>query len=276
MSSAPANELRDAYATDRVAVYLMRLWARREYVWFVARSELRSRQMTSLLGNVWHLLNPALSIAVYFVIFGVLLDGDRGVDNYILFITVGVLFFADVQRATMAGAGAIANNRGLLQSLAFPRAMLPITSTLTESLASLPGLVVIYSVALLTSESPRITWLLLPLLLAVMGLLNLGLALIAARGSSQYADLRQVLPFLFRLLLYGSGVVFSVDVVAEGRSWAWIFDLNPVYGYLSIARWSMMGGELRWEWLVAAAVWTAIAGVGGFWWFRRAEDNYGR
>ena len=64
MSSAPANELRDAYATDRVAVYLMRLWARREYVWFVARSELRSRQMTSLLGNVWHLLNPALSIAV--------------------------------------------------------------------------------------------------------------------------------------------------------------------------------------------------------------------
>lgn len=232
--------------------------------------------MTSLLGNLWHLLNPALSIAVYFVIFGVLLEADRGVDNYTLFITVGVLFFADVQRATMAGAGSIANNRGLLQSLAFPRAMLPITSTLTESLASIPGLAVIISVAMLTGERPRASWLLLPLLLSVMASLNLGLAMIAARGSSQYADLRQVLPFVFRLLLYGSGVVFSVDVFAAGRSWAWVFDLNPVYGYISIARWMTMGGDLRWEWFASGGAWTVAVTTMGFSWFRLAEDTYGR
>lgn len=276
MSSASAHELRDAYATDRLSVYLERLWRRREYVWFVARSELRSRQMTSLLGNLWHLLNPALSIAVYFVIFGILLEADRGVENYTLFITVGVLFFADVQRATMAGAGSIANSRGLLQSLAFPRAMLPVTSTLTETLASVPGLLVIISVALLTGEGPRVGWILLPALLAVMGLFNLGLAMIAARGSSQYADLRQVLPFVFRLLLYGSGVVFSLDVFAAGRRWAWVFDLNPVFGYISIARWMTMGGDLRWEWCVSAGGWTAAVMTLGFWWFRRAEDTYGR
>ncbi len=276
MASRAPSELRDVYATDRTPIYLARLWDRREYVLFVGRSELRSRQMTTILGNLWHLLNPALSIAIYYLISGVLLEADRGVDNYTLFVTVGVLVFADVQRATMAGAGAIANNRGLLQSLGFPRAMLPITSTVTESLATLPSLIVIVFVALATGESPRFTWLLLPVLLAVMAIMNLGLAMIAARGSSEYSDLRQVLPFLFRLLLYCSGVVFSVDVVTRGRSWNWIFDLNPVYGFISIARWLIVGGELRWQWPASAGVWTVLLIVGGFIWFRQAEDSYGR
>jgi len=276
MHPPPPSELRDVYATDRTPIYLARLWGRREYVLFVARSELRSRQMTTVLGNLWHLLNPAISIAIYYLIFGVLLKADRGVDNYTLFITVGVLFFADVQRATMAGAGSIANNRGLLQSLGFPRAMLPITSTVTEVMATLPSLVVIAFVALATGETPRFTWLLLPVLLAVMAIMNLGLAMIAARASSRYSDLRQVLPFVFRLLLYCSGVVFSIDFLARGKSWKWVFDLNPVYGYISVARWAMVGGDLRWQWSVSAGVWTVLLIVAGFLWFRQAEDTYGR
>jgi len=128
----PLTELRDVFSASRLDAYLARLWSRREYISFVAVSELRNRQMTTVLGNLWHLLNPALSIATYYVIFGLLLNVDRGVDNYILFITVGVLLFADIQRATMAGAGSILNNRGLLQSLSFPRAMLPVAATITE------------------------------------------------------------------------------------------------------------------------------------------------
>ena len=272
----PLTELRDVFSASRLDAYLARLWSRREYISFVAVSELRNRQMTTVLGNLWHLLNPALSIATYYVIFGLLLNVDRGVDNYILFITVGVLLFADIQRAAMAGAGSILSNRGLLQSLSFPRAMLPVTATITESLATAPGLVVFYGVALLSSEPARWTWVLLPLLLLVQFWMNLGLALFAARAANRFSDLRQLLPFVFRILLYGSGVIFSVDAYAGEKSWAWLFDLNPVYCYLSIGRWMIMGGELDPVWILSGSTWTVGLLLVGFLWFRGAEHSYGR
>jgi teichoic acid transport system permease protein len=242
---------------------------------FVAMSELRSRQMTTVLGNLWHLVNPALSIAIYYVIFGLLLKVDRGVDNYILFLTVGVLLFSDIQRATGSGAGAIAGNKGLLKSLTFPRALLPVTSTITEALATLPSLLVIYAVALITGASPRWTWPLLLVVVAGQFLMNVGLSLFAARAASRFADVRQILPFLFRLLMYGSGVIFSVEAYATGR-WAWAFEGNPIYGFISLGRWAILGGPFRFVWLVCCSAWTVLLVTVGFVWFRRAEHQYGR
>ena len=73
-----------------------------------------------MLGNLWHLLNPALSIAIYYVIFGLLLDTTRGVDNFILFITIGIFVFQYTQRATTQGATSITQNLGLLKAIRFP------------------------------------------------------------------------------------------------------------------------------------------------------------
>ena len=276
MSAGLGEDLIDAYESTRARVYLKRLWQRRGYVWFVAHSELRNRQMTTLLGNAWHLLNPAISIAVYWLIFGVILGVDRGVENYTLFITVGILVFADIQRAAVAGSGAIANNRGLLQSLAFPRLLLPLTSTVTESLSSIPSLAVILFVTVFSGETLRPTLLLLPVLLLAVFVMNVGVAMVVARASAHVTDLRQLLPFFFRLLLYGSGVIFSIESYASNRSWGWIFDLNPVYGFISIARWMVMGGPMKWEWLVATTGWSAVLLAFGFFWFRASEETYGR
>jgi teichoic acid transport system permease protein len=90
-----------------VRVYLRRLWERREYAWHVPRSDLRSQQMNTVLGNAWHLLNPILSIAVYYVIFGLVLQTDRGVTNFIAFLAVGVFVFQFTQKSTTSGSNSI-------------------------------------------------------------------------------------------------------------------------------------------------------------------------
>lgn len=270
-------DLHDIHASQRLVPYLQNLWGRRRYMWFVAVSELRNRQMTSVLGNLWHLLNPMLSIAVYYLIFGVFLTGvNRGVDNYILFITIGVFLFADIQRATIAGGNSIVNNRGLLQALSFPRALLPVTSTITETLATMPSVLVVYAVAVTTGETPSIRWLLFPAVLLVQFFFNLGIAMAAARATVHFRDIEQILPFVFRLLIYTSGVIFSVEAFAGGRSWARLFYANPIYCFLSIGRWTIMGGDLEAAWLISVFGWTITALVVGFLWFRSAEELYGR
>lgn len=282
MMSAPVvarsgAELRDAHESAKLVPYLRELWERRSYIRHVALNELRHRQITNVLGSFWHLLNPALTIGVYFIIFGVVIESDRGIDNFLLFITIGLFVFQFGQKSTIDGSRSIINNKGLIKAVRFPRALLPISSTVTETLASVPTFAVAYLVALATGADITWRWLMLPPLLLLMMFFNMGTAMVAARLTTHFADTTQILPFIFRLALYLSGVIFSVDAYVEDNDFAnTLFTLNPYYCFISLARWSIMAGNLQTDLLVSAVVWTAISLVGGFLWFRSAEERYAR
>lgn len=269
--------LRDAHASMRLGPYIVELWERRSYIWYVSVSELRARQITNVLGNLWHLLNPALNIFIFYLIFGQLLKVDRGVDNFILFLAVGVFVFGFTQKATIDGARSIVSNRGLLKAVKFPRALLPITATVTEALASLSSFVVLFAIALITEEPITLRWLALPIVIAVQFVFNVGASMVAARMTTHFHDINQILPFVFRLLLYASGVIFSVDAyVEEGSAVEWLFILNPMYCALTLARWCVLGSEAETVLIVSGLAWAALLCAGGFLWFRAAEERYAR
>lgn len=282
MSSTTLSDLRevstdlwDPHRTAQIGPYLRAVWKRRAYMRFVATSALRERQVDTVLGNVWHLLNPALSVAVYYLIFGVLLGTDRGVDNFILFLAVGVFMFGFTQRATVSGATSITGNLGLVKAIRFPRAVLPITTSITEALTSLSSMVVLFGVAAITGQAPRWQWAVLPAVFAVQFLFNTGAALVAARMTVHVRDTTQVLPFLFRMLFYGSGVVFSVSAYATGSHEMW-FVLNPMYCFLTLSRWCVLGEIVQPAVIVSTAVWTIVLLTAGFAWFKAGEELYAR
>lgn len=269
-------ELRDAHESSRLGVYLRELYERRSYINHVATNELKSRQITNVLGNFWHLLNPALSIAVYYLIFGLLLDTGR-TENFILFLTVGLFIYQTTQKSTTDGAKAIVTNKGVIKAVRFPRALLPISSTWTEFLASFPNYLVIFTMAMLTGVAPRWSWLALVPLALLQLVFNTGAAMIAARLTTHFVDMIQILPFVFRLLFYGSGVIFSVEAYVESDSAvSLLFELNPLYAFVTLARWSVMGGGFEPLLLLSATVWSLILLVFGFFWFRAAEETYAR
>lgn len=267
--------LRPADQTAALVPYLRSVWERRFYIWHVARGELRGKQMDTVLGSLWHLLNPALQIGVYFIIFDLVLGVNRGVDNFVAFIAVGTLVFQFSQRSVIAGSKAIFANKNILKSIWFPRAILPATSTLKELLAFVPGAVVMIAVCLVTGEHPHILWLFVPVLLVAQTLLNTGLALAAARWGDAFPDVQQMLPFVFRLLLYASGVLFLVDAYVEHSKWRLLFELNPFYGYVSMYRWAILDYPVAGHVVVVTLVSSVLCLIAGFWWFRRAERTYG-
>lgn len=277
-ASTPAvPELHDAHASRRLDVYVRELYERRSYIWHVAINELRSRQITNVLGNLWHLLNPALTIGVYYLIFGLLLGVDRGVENFFVFLTIGLFIFTFTQKATIDGAKSIVTNRGVIKAVRFPRALLPISSTTTELLATIPNFFVMVAIALASGIVPRPSWVFLVPLIAVQLVFTLGAAMIAARMTTHFADTIQILPFVFRLILYASGVIFSVDAYVDEGSFAdLLFTLNPMYCFITLGRWSVMGGEFRADLLVSAIVWSVALFVIGFLWFRAGEERYAR
>lgn len=255
--------------------YLSGMWDRRAYLVHVPRANLDAQNQTTVLGNLWHLLNPALTIAVYYLVFGVLLQTTRGVEYFLPFLATGIFVFQFTQRAITASAKSLRAKKGLIRSISFPRALLPLESTITETLAFLPGLLVVLVLTVGMGAPARLAWLVLPVLVVLQFLFNAGAGWVAARVTHQYPDFLNVLPYVFRLLFYGSGVLFLVDAYVDSGVLRALFVLNPVYCLLSLYRWAVLGMPAQWTEVASLLVWGLVLGVAGLWWFRRSEATYG-
>ncbi|MDQ3707801.1 MAG: ABC transporter permease [Actinomycetota bacterium] len=261
--------------TPSSADYLRALWGRRQFAIAIAVGEVRSQHMNTALGNVWLVLNPLLQMGVYYLVFGVIIGTDRGVDNFLAFLAVGVFLFHYTQRSIMAGAKSLLKNQGLIRSIQFPRAVLPLATVLAHGLSFLPAAAVMIGIALVTGESLHWTWLLLVALFAVQTVFNIGMAFITARMTDRFPDMQNVLPFVFRLLFYMSGVLFLATRYVSAETLVW-FQLNPVYAMISTGRGIILEGTLNGVLWLSAGGWAIFALVTGFFVFRAGERDYGR
>ncbi len=269
------QQLVDLTRPSPPTVYLAEVWRRRDFAILVPVQDLRAQNMGSALGQLWHLLNPALMVAVYFLIFGVIIDTSRGVDNFLGFLIVGVVWFHLTQRVVQDAAVCIPRNLGLIRSVQFPRILLPAATVNGQTAAFAPALVLALAAVIATGERPSLRWLALIGVLAAQFVFNFGAALLVARIGAAVPDLRQLLPHVFRLLFYASGVIFSVDAFVTSEFWRRAFALNPIYDVISCARWCLLGEPVD-SWVVAGMLaWGVVLLVVGFAVFWRSDQRLG-
>lgn len=272
--------LRPIGAKPGLREYLQDLWQRRDFAREVPLAELQAQNQDTVLGQLWHLLNPLLLVGVYYLIFDVILDvGERGgVTNFIAFLLIGVMGFNYTRTAVQSGARMIVKNRKLVQSISFPRAILPISAMIGETVAHAYALVVMFLILPLTGVRPSWTWLLVFPIVALQAAFTLGAAMFTARVTFHFRDIQQVLPYLLRLWFYASGVLFPVTSRFEGLTptMEFILKLNPMWALLEIARDAFMYGRVSPKVWALATVWSIGVLMFGFWYFRRAESEYGR
>jgi teichoic acid transport system permease protein len=277
-------ELRRVGTRLPLRAYLSEVWRRREFAVTVPLGELKAQNQDTVLGALWHLLNPLMLIVIYWFIFGVVLGVEggtrRGVDNYLPFLIVGVITFNYTRSSIQTGARMIVKNRKLVQSINFPRAILPMSAMVSETLSHVYAIPVMFALLLIipNGPSPMWSWLLLVPILVVHAMFNLGLSMAVARFSFHFRDAQQFLPYLLRLYLYMSGVLIPItgdlignDVVRT------VLQINPMYNIIEMAREAVLDGGIVYPhvWLLGTG-WAVLLLLFGFWYFRRAENEYGR
>ena len=273
--SAAGDDLIELGGAVPLGLYLSELWDRREFAIVVPANDIRAQNMDTALGQLWHLVNPLMLVGVYYLIFGVVLEADRGVQNYLAFLVCGILLFQLTQRVVQDSAAAINRNEGLIRSLQFPRALLPVSAVVGQTLAFLPALLVLLVVTVATGELPTWRWLVLPGVLALQCLIGLGAAFITARVGFALRDIEQILPHLFRLVFYLSGVLFAVEAFVSRPLYQHLFALNPLYDVISVARWCLLGRDVSGYVITGLLAWAVLLPVGGLLFFRAAEHRYG-
>ncbi len=234
--------LRPSSARPTLVAYLGKVWERRHFIVAYATARNVSMYTEARLGQLWQVLTPLLNSAVYYLIFGVLFQANRGISNYTAYLVTGVFIFAFTERSIVVGSTVMRANITLIRALHFPRACLPLAYVLVEFQQLLLSMLVLFAIVLGTGEPLTWYWLLLIPALQLQATFNMGAALFIARVGAGAQDISQLVPFLLRVWRYFCGVMYSIAALpAEVPTWAKnVLSFNPAAVYISLTRYAVM------------------------------------
>ena len=257
--------------------YLKDLWANRHLIWALSSSQAYSANQNNYLGQLWAILNPILLVGSYYFIFGFLIPTRGGTENYLAFLTIGIFVFGYTASSLTSGSRAVTGSIGLVRALQFPRALLPISATLTQFLTQLPAFAVLMIMMPLTGEPVSTKWLLFPLALVLQTMINLGFAFYLSRIVNASRDVANLVPVVVRLARYISGVFFSISHYAKGHYLlGFVLLYQPLAAPITAVRESLMAEyEPKLSTWVACAFWAVVLSASGLVFFWRGEGRYG-
>jgi teichoic acid transport system permease protein len=236
-----------------IGPYLRQLWDRREFALELARSSLRAQHYNTTFGQVWLILNPLLLAAVYFMLVTIVRGGSRG-SEFFAHLMLCLFAFRLVSTSVGEGARSVISGGRLILNVAFPRTLLPLASVLTAFMRFLPTLV-IYAVLHISIGLPIVPQLLWAIPLVVLILIfATGTAMIAATAQVYFRDMSNFLPYVTRVWLYASPILFYASEIPE-RLQPYL-QANPLYPLLAgLSETVNEGQNLTLWYLASGAAW---------------------
>lgn len=245
--TAPAPASRDDLPVVRLVptgkrppLRLAELWEARELVFFLAQRDVKLRYRQTVLGAVWVLLQPLLTVLIFSVVFGRLARVSSDGQPYALFALAGLVPWTFLSTSLSTTALSLVTNASLVGKVYFPRLAVPLAAALAGLVDLLVGLGLLLAVALVRGDLDPLRLLLVPplVVLALVAVLGPGTWLSAV--NVRYRDVRYVIPFLVQCLLFISPVAYPTSLVPHGLRL--LYALNPAVGVVEGFRWAVLGG----------------------------------
>jgi ABC-type polysaccharide/polyol phosphate export permease len=195
--------------------YLAELWSRRRFVWHLARTDLKAEHYDSAIGQLWVVLDPLLLAAVYFLLRTVVKPAGSGAGRnaIIAHLVWAVFFFTFVSNAMMTGARSLLSGRALIMNSSFPRAVLPLTAVVKSVFDFLPTVFVYFAFHLVLGQPFGLSLVVLPLIIVILTIMNLGLGLLFAPLMVFFRDTGGFLPYVTRIWLYVTPALYFVSEI---------------------------------------------------------------
>jgi teichoic acid transport system permease protein len=206
--------------------YVRELWRRRQFSFELARTNLRSQHFNTALGQLWLVVNPLLLTFIYFILVDIIGGGSRG-SGFLAHLMLGLFAFRLVSISVTEGARSVVGGGRLILNTAFPRTLLPLAAVITSFMRFLPTLGV-YAVMHAVGGLPlgfNLLWA-IPIV-ALLLLFASGAAMLVAAVQVYFRDVRNFLPYLLRIWLYASPVLYYAHEVPD--RFRPILDANPLY-----------------------------------------------
>jgi lipopolysaccharide transport system permease protein len=252
------------------ALDLGSLWKFRELLYFLTWRDIKVRYKQTVLGGVWALLQPFLTMVIFSLFFGRLAGIPSDGVPYPLFSYAALVPWTFFTNGLTNASNSLVGSANLITKVYFPRLIVPIASVLSAGVDILLSSLLLFAMMGYYDVAPtaRIVWLPLFLVLAVVSALGAGLWLSAL--NVQFRDVKYTLPFLTQLWLFATPIAYPSSLLRE--PWHTLYGLNPMVGVVEGFRWSLLPARALPIAMLELSVLTAVVLlVSGAYYFRRME-----
>jgi lipopolysaccharide transport system permease protein len=255
--------------------YWLDLWRYRELFRVLAWRDLSVRYKQTVIGVVWALIRPVVTMLVFTIIFGRIAQlPTDGTAPYPLMVFAGILPWTFFSNGLSEASSSVLNSANLISKVYFPRLIVPTATVVVALVDFLISFAMLVLLMVWYQFMPDWRILVLPVFVLLAFCASIGPGLWITALNVKYRDFRYIIPFIVQFGLYVSPVGFSSSVVPE--QWRLLYSVNPIVGVIDGFRWCILGGqsELYLPGLAVSVGVTAFFLWFGIYQFRKMEKSF--
>jgi len=248
---------------------LKKVWQRRELLYYIVKLQMKAENKNKVLGFVWSFLDPLLLLLTYIILVSYIFG--RGGPQFPVLLFTALLSWRWFASSLSRSVASVTSKVGLIQSVRFPLAILPLSGIIICFFDWLFGFVILLPMLFIFEASLTVNILWLPVLLLIQFVGTVGACLIAAVVGTYLSDLGNIIQFAIRIGFYLSPIMYSVAGIVPERLITLYMLANPFAGLLESYKNVLILGTPPTEYALAGAVVACVAFLVGLWYFSRNE-----
>jgi homopolymeric O-antigen transport system permease protein len=244
----------------------------RELIRNLVFKDLKLKYRGSLFGFLWSLVNPLIVVIVYMIAFTKIMQVRS--EGFAFLLLLGIVAWTFFANSASMGAGAIVDNAGLLKTVHFPRAVLPISTVLFNLTQYLSTIAVFLPVLLVAyGMPPRPAMLLFPVVVLLQAAMTIGVVLALSAGTAFFRDIRHFLEIALMVMFWTTPIIY--DFQAIPKAWRWPVLLSPMSPFVLAYQQIFYYGRLPDpEVCLLAALYATVGFFGGLAMFTRVQHEF--
>lgn len=224
------------------SLHLRAVWEYRELLYFLVWRDVKVRYKQTILGMLWIVLQPVVSMVVFSVLFGGLLKVPSGGVPYPIFAYAALLPWNYFSGSLNRSSSSVVNSAQLVTKVYFPRLIIPISGALSGLVDFAVAFVVLLALMMYYRIAPTPATLLLPGFILLAMVTALGFGMWFAALNVRFRDVQYLVPYLIQIWMYVTPVIYGSTLIPE--RFRFLLGLNPMTGVVEGFRWALLGNHL--------------------------------
>lgn len=227
-------------------LHLDQIWRYRDLMWLFVRRDFVAQYKQTILGPVWHLIQPIFTTIMFVLVFGKIANiSTDGIEPRMLFYMSGITIWNYFSACLTSTSTVFVTNASIFGKVYFPRMVLPLSIVLSNVVRF--GIQFLLLLVLMVwfnfNGYPMqlgVHWLYIPLLIALMAGIALGLGIIISSMTTKYRDLAVLLTFVVQLAMYATPIAYPLSYL-RGKPYRWLIEINPLTSVVECFRYALFG-----------------------------------
>ncbi len=224
---------------------LKEVWKYRDLLLLFVKRDFAAQYKQTVLGPVWHLIQPIFTTAVFLLVFHSIANIDTDGINAIPFYMSGIAIWNYFSSCLTGTSNTFVANAGIFGKVYFPRLVIPLSTVLSNIIKFVIQFFLLLVVMIYFGIKEQqfyfsTSWLLIPVLVVMMAGMGLGLGIIISSITTKYRDFAVLIGFAVQLLMYATPVAYPLSYI-KGKSYEWLITANPLTPIVEAFRYALFG-----------------------------------